>query len=302
MKQAGIPPRVMAGAILGLACVVPLAAQSRLYILEPDGNYHRVLKASKGLPYIMAQDHMVPASGRRFALNKVDEYVPAFIAVNRKEVSTTAIKPNTPGAMGLMQLNNEFHFQAEFESPAPLDDVFLALELEFADGGKNIFLYEVGRLEPRIPQALSLDLPLDRNAAPGQCKLHLFARGEEVFTSELPADFRAAALDRMIIKRIAAVQQAEPKPFFGPDPEYPPTLRKSRVKGRAMVTVRITPQGKVLDPVIASASDPAFGEAAIAALWQWRFLPRVKDGRAVEARITLPFEFDLPAMPGPEKN
>ena len=71
-------------------------------------------------------------------------------------------------------------------------------------------------------------------------------------------------------------------------------LRKAGVKGKAVVTVRITPQGTVRDPVVESASDPAFGEAALAAVRQWRFIPRVEDGRAVEARVNMPFVFAPP--------
>ena len=38
----------------------------------------------------------------------------------------------------------------------------------------------------------------------------------------------------------------------------------------------------------------AFGEAALEVIGQWRFLPQVADGRAVESKIKLPLAFDPP--------
>lgn len=280
--------------LLGLGLVAPLAAQNRLYVLEPDGNYHPVLTVSRGRPYIMKQGNLVVAAGQRFALRGVEEYLPVFIAVNHTEAGATTMEPVSTGPMAPVLINTEFHFSAEFDSPNLLEDVFLVLEIEFADGSKSIFLYEVGKLEPRTPHPFSVDVPMDKDWVPGtfQYKIHLFVRGAEVFTSAQPAAYREKMLDRMIIKRLASVKQASPKPFFGPAPEYPEALRKAGVKGKAVVTIRITPQGTVLDPVVESGSDPAFGEAALAAVRQWRFLPSVKDGRAIEAWVNMPFDFD----------
>jgi TonB family protein len=296
MKQGGARFHVLAGMLLGLALVAPLAAQNRLYVLEPDGNYHPVLTVSKGRPYIMKQGNLVVAAGQRFALRGVEEYLPVFIAVNQPEAGATAMEPVSAGPMAPILIDREFHFSAEFDSPDLLEDVFFVLEIVFADGSKSVFLYEVGKLEPRTPQPFSVDVPMDKDWVPGtgQYKIHLFVRGAEVFTSAQPADYREKMLDRMILKRLASVKQAGPKPFFGPAPEYPAALRKAGVKGKAVVTVRITPQGTVLDPVVASASDPAFGEAALAAVRQWRFIPRVEDGRAVETRVDMPFVFAPP--------
>jgi TonB family protein len=52
----------------------------------------------------------------------------------------------------------------------------------------------------------------------------------------------------------------------------------------------------VLDPQVKEASDPAFGESAVVAARQWRFLPRVKNGRAVETQVDMPFDFAPPSV------
>jgi TonB family protein len=50
----------------------------------------------------------------------------------------------------------------------------------------------------------------------------------------------------------------------------------------------------VIDPVVKSASDPAFGEAALGAVKLWRFLPRVKDDYPPETRADVPVVFSQP--------
>ncbi len=292
MNPGGAIPRVLAGLALGLVLVVtPLVAQQRLYILEPDGNYHPVLKVSRDRPFVMEQGKLVAASGTRFALRKVEEYLPVFIQVLSKEAGTTALVPWTPVPT---QLNNEFHFSAIFESGFRLEDVFLVLALETSGAGRNIFVYEIGLLEAWTPKPITVDLPLEQSLGPGKFKLLLFTGGAEVFSSEQPAAYREERLDRMVEKRIAGVQQTGPRPFFGLGPQYPAVFRQTGLKGEVVVAMRISPRGVVLDPVVESATHPAFGEAALEVIGQWRFLPQVADGRAVESKIKLPLAFDPP--------
>jgi TonB family protein len=50
----------------------------------------------------------------------------------------------------------------------------------------------------------------------------------------------------------------------------------------------------IKDPVVTEATEPAFGEAALQAVREWRFLPKVVDGRRVESQVSLPFSFAPP--------
>jgi len=122
-------------------------------------------------------------------------------------------------------------------------------------------------------------------------KFHLYSDGAELFTSQQPFEFREAKLNEMVSKRITGVENAPPKPFFGPPPEYPSSLRRAGVKGKAVVTVRITRYGSVTDPAVESATDQAFGQAAVEAVRQWRFLPKVVAGVPVETKASVPFDF-----------
>ncbi len=274
-----------------LLAASPLAAQSRLYVFDSsDGQYHRVVRVKDDRPFFLDKGALVGAGDARVTLRKADEYAPLFIAVNHKEVDVSggSFLTQTPSA----SVNRAIHFKAELVSPYWLDDVFLVLELEFSDGATSILVREVGKLAPRVPLPYEADIGPLRNSALRQCKVHLFAQGSEVVTSEQPLALREESIGRMIRTRIGSAQQAGPRPLLCPAPSYPEELRKSGVKGRAVVALRISPDGSVAEPAVESATDPAFGEAALSAVREWRFVPGVKEGRPVETRVAIPFGFD----------
>jgi TonB family protein len=319
--------RFWTGALLLLAVVTPLAAQSRLYVLEPDKAYHPVFKVSNGRPFIMEKGALVAAKGDRYALRKVDEYLPVFIAIQGRKATTTDIQqiavnadiamPNGisgggvfdgagdahPGGAGHRanqgdqhgQIESVFNFEAKFLAEYPLDDVFLVLEVDFANSGKSVLVCEVGRLEERKPKPITYALSRKQSFGSVKSTLHLFVGGAEVLHSEQPEAYRNEQLDRMIAQKIAGVKDAGPQPFYGSAPGYPAALRPSGLKGEVVVTVHVTPSGAVHDPVIERTNNPAFGEATLAAVREWRFLPRVQQGRAVESQVSIPIDFDPPA-------
>jgi TonB family protein len=236
------------------------------------------------------------AKGERFALSKVEEFAPLFITVRDLQASTSGLRSLDISSNPLPVINKQLHFSAEFEAAYPLEDVFFVLEITPASGNKKVFVYEVGRLEPRKSCPVSVDLPLDGDLVSGRYDFHVFVGGTEVFQSGQPAAFREEMLDRMIAKRVATVKQANPKPFFGFTPAYPAALRGSGARGEAVVSIHVNPKGSVVNPVVESASAPAFGEEAVATVRQWRFLPAVQDGRPVDAVVKIPFVFTPPGQ------
>jgi TonB family protein len=282
----------------GAICVVlaawqaPLTAQNRLYVEGSDDNFHAVCKVSGGRPYILENGRAVATNGNRFALKKIDEFLPIFITVSGERV--TAANMDLAGADDYHNNNNQLHYSAKFESADAMDDVFIALELEVSNVGKQIYVYEVGHLEARTSKPLDLILPTGQYQGAGKITIHLFVAGTEVLQSGMTEEYRQEQLDRMVAKRAAALKPAAPKPFFGSMPAYPAALQQSGLKGKAVVNMRVSAQGRVLDPVVDSASEPPFGEEALAAVRQWRFLPRVVDGQPVETRVSMPFAFEPP--------
>ncbi len=265
-----------------------LAAQHALCV-EYKGKVYPVQKVHRDWVTISVDGKPVQFVAKASALLPVEEYLPVFIAVKEAEAKSTYLSLTSGQA-----INNDFHFEAEFSSPFALTDVFLVLAMESKNSGKMNFNYEIGNMAPDVPRYVKTLLQLHENIGEGKYGLHLFVGGREVFHSKMPVAYREAKLDRMILKRIAGVTDAPPKPFVGPAPEYPAALRKTGRNGEVTLTMRISARGAVLDPAVVSASDPAFGEAALAAVRQWRFLPAVKAGRPVETKAQMPFVFTPP--------
>jgi TonB family protein len=264
-----------------------LAAQN-LLLTDYKGTYLPVVKARDNRPYVEIDGKLVAAEGRRFALRKVDEYFPVFISIGDLEAVTTSL--DVDGA----EMNYEFRWRGRLETPYTLSDVFIVLEMDTESAGKVIFLSGVGDLKPRDPTYLTLRVPLMSRLGAGHYQIHLFTKGAEVLHSELDPFYRDSVVDRMTAKRIETVENAMPKIFVGLQPEYPAALLKSRTSGHVIVSLRIGANGRVYDPTVKKASDPAFGESALAAVRMWRFLPQVKNGHAIETHADMPIDFAPP--------
>lgn len=281
--------RWLAWLLLVVGSAGRLAAQHALCV-EYKGQVYPVNKVRRDWVTIMVDGKPVELIAKASALVPVAEYLPVFIGVKEANAKTTYAMLD-----GGYAINNDFVFEAEFSSPYALADVFLVLAVESKNSGKMNFNYEIGQMVPDVPRLVRVRVPLHESIGEGKYGLHLFVGGREVFHSKMPVAYREAKLDRMILKRIAGVTDALPKPFVGPAPEYPAALRKTGGKGEATVAMRISARGAVLDPAVTSATDPAFGEAALVAVRQWRFLPAVKAGRPVETKAQMPFVFNPPA-------
>src|SRR5688500_13283339 len=85
-----------------------------------------------------------------------------------------------------------------------------------------------------------------------------------------------------------------PKPLETPSPGYPAALTDTGQKGSATIEVIVKADGSVAEAQVKSADREAFGEAARAAIEKWRFEPATADGKAVDKRVTVPFNFVPP--------
>ena len=285
------PPLVLRRATSALALLsvlaAPLAAQNVLFT-DYNGKFLAVMRAHGNTPFVEAGGKLVAGDGQRYTLQKAPEYLPYFVSVRDFTVKTRHL--NTDGS----ELNHEFLLQGKLESPLDLDDVFIVLEMHSERAGKVLFLQEVGNLAAGEQKTVTVTTLLASAIGEGKYQFHLFSHGHELLHSRMPSLQRDEALDRMTLRRIAGVQDAAPQPLIGPGPEYPPELLKAGNKGQAIIALRIGANGQVYDPKVKSATDPAFGEAALVAARLWRFLPRVKAGRPVETSVELPFNFSPP--------
>jgi TonB family protein len=279
----------VAAVLLGWsALVLPVFAQSALFV-EYHGKMEPVIAARGTEPVIVKDGKRVSVRGGKFGMGKVEEFFPAFVAVKDIEVRDSYLQLSGGG-----DINHTFELKAEFDSSYVLKDVFVVLEFEFDRGEKSLFLNQVGDLAPHKSQFIHLAAPMSGPLGDGKYLVHIFSCGVEVFHSQLPFFFRESMLDQMIAKRIAGAPDGKPQPFIGPPPEYPRKFTKSRIKGSARLHFTIRTNGAVENPTIVTASDPAFGEAALDSIRMWRFLPRIKAGRPIETSVDLPMEFEPP--------
>ena len=76
-------------------------------------------------------------------------------------------------------------------------------------------------------------------------------------------------------------------------PKYPAAAAKARLQGEVVVEFVVGVDGSVSEATVANSSDPAFEEAALAAVHQWRFVPAEEDGKPALCAMTVPVEFRL---------
>ena len=84
-----------------------------------------------------------------------------------------------------------------------------------------------------------------------------------------------------------------PRPNRQTLPVYPAELRAAKISGEALICLVVDESGQTRDVQCLRETAPGFGDAAIAAVQQWRFDPGVKDGRAVPCRLEVPIVFSL---------
>jgi TonB family protein len=279
--------------LLGFPLLAAPAAAQHVLLAQDGEKMLLVCGADANRPYVQKEGKVVSIDPHGFALREVQEFAPYFVTVRDVEVRSTYMTLTG----GSQQMNNDFHFNAELETEYRLKDVFLVISLETERMGKSLFLWGVGTLEPHEKKGISVVVPMGAPLGAGHYQFRLFSGGAELLQSLLPVGEDERALNRMVATRIKDVHDAPPKFFFGPKPVYPKELVKTNLRGQAVVTVRIGANGAAYDPAVKSASDPAFGEAALRAVRLWRFLPLVKNGYATETKVDIPIVFDEPKPP-----
>jgi len=105
----------------------------------------------------------------------------------------------------------------------------------------------------------------------------------------------------------------KPKPAFCPTkdldappqllsqlpPVFPSALVGKVTEGSAVVAFLIDHDGNVQLPRVVSATDPAFGYAAVQGVSAWKFAPLTSHGEPVAVRAKVPFDFTTP-KPAPD--
>lgn len=286
-------PRLLFTAGLGgvlFAGAATLCAQTALYV-RYNKAYYLVRRVEDHDPFVDAgTGRLVRARSEDFALREVPEYAPVYVAIRHLKVTIHSLR----FLESAENLNHRFEFRGEFDSSFNLKDVYAALEFTIPGGDSALFVQEIGDLRAGKPKSIRIIANLNQKLAGSRYKLHLYTTGAELFTTMMPFGEVEHALDKMVARRIANVVNAGPQPFIGPTPEYPDTLVRQKLKGDAVIAFTISKTGRVLQARVTSASKPEFGDAALTAIRQWRFLPEVKDGKPLATPAEMPFAFEPP--------
>jgi TonB family protein len=274
-----------------------LSAQSWLYV--QNGEKFSLLGKTEGsTPYVWENGQWVADTEGQYFLKPVAEYLPVLVTIEHPYYRRGARAISDNGALDATWLvhGGRFVVNLDLVAPVPLDNVSLMLAFVDAQDQNHLYLYGVGHLDAHQIRHLSIDRIIDNARLISRSRMtpHLFVGGQEVLNTLIPARKRSAALARMVEHRVAALRNADPQPLLGATPQYPAGLPQ-KIKGEAIISFRVDTHGRVLDPVVAKATDPAFGGAALEAIRQWRFVPKVRDGVPVESTAQIPFEFEPPA-------
>jgi len=109
--------------------------------------------------------------------------------------------------------------------------------------------------------------------------------------------FKAAGLTALPAPE-GAESASDPEPLVSVDPIFPRELATAGKTGTAAVDLTVGPEGTVTAVELATASEPAFGQALAAALAAWQFSPaRQRSGPPVSARVRCTHEFKLEGTP-----
>ncbi len=81
-------------------------------------------------------------------------------------------------------------------------------------------------------------------------------------------------------------------------PVYPRGLVSSGIEGQVSVDFVITPEGKVVNPVVVQSNNPWLERPALEAILQWKFKPGRVDGRPVYVQAHQLLEFEIDSASG----
>ena len=277
-----------------LALQTPLVAQYALFVKQND-QFRPVVAIMGTEPQIVADGRLQAAIPSRdgfiYALGQAKTYAPCFITVRALNIVAQDLEINPSGK----PVNRSLSITADFESAYSLAHVFLVLEVKGLDNVATLIVHEVGGLKPGAPVSVHFNVPFYAAWSDSHATLHLFNGGPEVLHSQMPPAQVEHELDLMVQRKIEGVVNAPPQPFMSPLPEYPAALLDKNASGKVTIALTISPTGAVVDSAIKEATLPEFGQSALKSIGQWRFLPRIKDGKPVESKAVFPLVFEPPA-------
>jgi periplasmic protein TonB len=83
----------------------------------------------------------------------------------------------------------------------------------------------------------------------------------------------------------------KPRVVYQPAPIYPPELARKKMEGTVYLLFVVDKNGRATQLKVQKSTHPAFNEAALRAVKQWKFEPGKRKGQPVQFRMRVPITF-----------
>jgi TonB family protein len=295
----------------GLLAFAPAALAQQVFVSLEGNTPQTVHGIAYGKPLIEVDGKLVSGTGIRYALmkSKAPAYRPGLIKI--RSFHALVGQSGDQGAQTLFPVE----ISGYLESNVPLKRCFIVFQINSGFEKGRIFYNEVLDLPVGEERKFDIVFSTLEDVQESQFEVHVFSDGLELLNSLMPPEYIAEQTKKT--QDLLAQSHAEPAGAKGALPEsravalshdkhlmpaYPAELKPKALVGTAKVSCTISAQGDVVSAVVVEATDPLFGEAAVAAVRQWKFEPAVKDHQYVEATAIIPFKFNPPAADAPAKD
>ncbi|MCX6951802.1 MAG: TonB family protein [Verrucomicrobia bacterium] len=122
---------------------------------------------------------------------------------------------------------------------------------------------------------------------------------EDAWMLVTPEDLRLLRQEEKKPESILTSRDLDKKltPLSQRPPTYPLSALNTSTEAEAVIEFLIDEDGRARLPRIISATEPAFGYAAVQGVSTWRFEPPTRGGRPAVVRVQVPIAFKLPPPP-----
>ena len=276
--------------LLGSLALTPAALGQSVFAALGDGSPKMVKVIHGHQPLIeAAPGKLASASGSDFTFLRATIYRPGLVTLDDFHVRISSIEDVNSGG----RFNYELHIQGRAKSDTTFRNCFMVLEMT-AWKSHGVAFAEMPDLPAGESAELNLNFSLADKIEEGSYRVHVFSDGIEVLHSKLSAAYLSRQKQKTEALLSGKTQDFDPILERSVKAVYPEALNESPKSGSAKVRCQITKNGDVASPELVSASDPAFGEAALAAVVKWKFDPALKARKLADTTIVIPFEFRPP--------
>lgn len=205
--------------------------------------------------------------------------------------SNIQVKVNEIGftATSDRSFNKELSFSLDLESPVTIDNVWIVLGVRTEKAGAGIIVQEIGTLSAYLPRNIVIHRKLTGDLGDTKYFWHVFVRDRELLNSQMNAEHVEEDMNYQISIARGKTQNVEAEPYL----VFPP----QKIAGspdHVTLKVNIMETGEVRKVSILGDVDSKFKTRLSKAIEHWWFLPRVREGIKVPAKLTL--DMDLSDM------